>query len=434
MQIQIPERLSFLFEPKRHKVAWGGRDGAKSWSFVQALLVLGIQSPKRILAAREIQRSIRQSVHQLMKDTIRRLDMGWYYEVYDFEIRSKIHRDGMIVYDGLQSHTADSIKSYEGIDICFVEEGQVVSDRSFSILLPTIRKPGSEIWIAMNPILESDPAWQLFCAREDPDTIAVHITYRDNIWSTQEMRRERERARDRMDEETFQNVWEGIPVGMVTGSIYGRQIKFMRRTGRIGMVPPNNRLAVNAFMDLGTSTGNATAIWLHQQSGTQHRFVKYWAEHGQGMRYWWDKMHQWVKERELRWGRVYMPHDGKADMQGAEVTNRAEILESLIAASGVDCEVVTVPRTTDLSAAIDLTREKLSDVWMDERECADGIRAMEHYQFMWDDETKVFRRMPLHNWASNGADAFRQWVQGYAPEEMLRPPSPASVQYISGSY
>lgn len=422
-EIELPEKLLFLLEPRRYKVAWGGRGGGKSWSFARALLGLSVIERKRILCARQVQKSIRESVHELLANTIRDLNMGAYWEVLDGEIRG-IVSGSTIDYTGLQSHTAQSIKSFEGVDYCWVEEAQTVPASSFDILTPTIRKAGSEVWLSMNPILLSDPAWQMFCMRPDPDVACVHVTYRDNPWFTEELEKERRRALENMEPERYENIWEGTPKGQVEGAIYGRQIAWMRKAGRIGRVPPVQRLRVNAFLDLGTSVGNATAVWMHQHHGTQHLFLQYWADTGRGMRHWWQVMNTWRAQQGLRWGAIYLPHDGRANLQAAEVTNRQEILERLAADDQQSVEIQAVPRVTDLSAALELTAERMADALIDEAGCADGISALENYQYEWDSERQAFKRQPAHNWASNGADAFRQWATGYDFNDKSGAPRP----------
>jgi phage terminase large subunit len=414
IELELPEPLGFLFEPHRYKVAWGGRGSAKSWSFARALLVIGATKPLRILCAREIQRSLRESVHQLLKDQIKELNLGAHYRVLDTEIRGA-KTDTLFMYAGLQAHTAMSIKSYEGVDIVWVEEGQSVPKRSWDILLPTIRKPGSEIWVSMNPELATDEPYQRFIANPPPNARVVQMNYADNPWFTAENEAQRLHAEQNSDPEDYRNIWLGQPRTSVSGSIFGRQMSIMRKLGRIGKVPPRRQLALNAFLDLGSSVGNATAVWLHQQYGAAHHFVKYWDATGQGLRYFWNLMDAWRRENELRWGTIYLPHDGRANLQGAELINRVEIMESLAAEAKVGVEVVAVPRVTDLGAAIDVTREKMTDAYIDETECADGIRALDHYKYEWIEAEQRYSRQPAHTWASNGVDAFRQWATGYSP-------------------
>src|SRR5574343_99827 len=144
----FPKKLEFLFKPKRYKVAYGGRGSGKSWGVARALLIQGAQSPLRILCAREVQKSIKQSVHQLLTDQIQALGLGGFYEVLETEIRGK--NGTQFYFAGLASHTVESIKSFEGAQRVWVEEGQTVSKKSWDILIPTIRAPASEICVTFN--------------------------------------------------------------------------------------------------------------------------------------------------------------------------------------------------------------------------------------------------------------------------------------------
>ena len=141
MPSQFPSKLKFLFEPNRYKVAYGGRGSGKSWGFARALLMQGTEKPMRILCAREIQKSIKQSVHTLLKDQIQALGLGQFYEVVETAIRGVNGTE--FTFAGLATNTVESIKSFEGVDIVWIEEAQTVSKRSYDILIPTIRKPGS---------------------------------------------------------------------------------------------------------------------------------------------------------------------------------------------------------------------------------------------------------------------------------------------------
>lgn len=212
----------------------------------------------------------------------------------------------------------------------------------------------------------------------------------------------------------------------VDGAIYAEQMAALHQLGRIGPVPVRPDLRVNTFWDLGASAGNATAIWLHQRVGSQDRFVKYLADTGKGLRHFWTKLLEFQALHGFKWGVHHLPHDGKANLQGAELVNRKEILEQL-GQETADAvrdyepgEVVGIARTTDLSLAINLTAEKMLDVAIDEDGCADGIKALDNYQYEWIEATGTWSRNPLHNWASNGCDAFRQWAQGYEPEKARR--------------
>ena len=143
---EFTENQQFLFEPHRYKVGKGGRSGTKSWGFARALLVKGFETPLRILCAREIQKSIKESVHQLLKDQVENLGLAGFYDVLNNEIRG---RNGTLFsFVGLSALTVYSIKSYENYDICWTAEAALITKRSWAILLPTIRKEGSEIWVS----------------------------------------------------------------------------------------------------------------------------------------------------------------------------------------------------------------------------------------------------------------------------------------------
>jgi len=209
INIAIPDKLSFLFAPHRYKVAYGGRGSSKSWSMVIALIVKSLEKRIRILCCREVQKSIRDSVHRLIGDQIERLGLGSYFEITQREIKCK--RTGSVfLFAGLADNTVESIKSFEGCDICFVEEGQTVSERSWKILIPTIRADNSEIWVAFNPELATDPTYERFvtCANQIEDCVSVEINYDDNPYFPNVLRMEMEQLKAN-DIEAYNNIWLG---------------------------------------------------------------------------------------------------------------------------------------------------------------------------------------------------------------------------------
>ena len=209
LKINIPEKLAFLFTPHRFKVAYGGRGSAKSWSIVRALIVKSLEKKTRILCTREVQRSLRDSVHRLISDQIEILGLGKYFDITRDEIRC-IRTGSAFLFAGLASNTVESIKSYEGVDIVWVEEGQVVSERSWKILIPTIRNPNSEIWISCNPELKDDPTYIRFIrdAHLLPDCISVLVNYEDNPHFPEVLRQEMEYMKE-TDYDAYLHVWLG---------------------------------------------------------------------------------------------------------------------------------------------------------------------------------------------------------------------------------
>jgi len=211
VQLWFPEPLRFFFEEQwRYKCAYGGRGSAKSWTVADALVLGAIQNRWRILCAREFQRSIADSVHHLLESQIDRLGLSRYFEIQKTAISCKLTKSEFI-FAGLK-HNIASLKSLEGIDRCWVEEAEVVSDDSWSVLIPTIRKPGSEIWVTFNPDQETDPTYQRFVpgkrSFDAKRTKSVQVSWRDNPQLPDVLREELEHLR-RTDPDAYQHVWEG---------------------------------------------------------------------------------------------------------------------------------------------------------------------------------------------------------------------------------
>lgn len=302
--IEFPAKMRGLWQPKRFKVMYGGRGGGKSWSVALALLVMGTTRPLRILCAREIQKSMRDSVHRLLSDQVAKFDMGGFYDVLDNEIRGI--NGTLILFAGLQSHTVDSIKSYEAVDIVWIEEAQSVSARSWEVLVPTIRRPGSEIWLTLNPDQEQDATYQNFIAKADEDTWLCEINWRDNPWFPAVL--EKERARHFKNKpDTYWNVWEGQPKRVAEGAIYAKEVERLYQDGRVCRVTYDPRLPVHTVWDLGWA--DYTAIMLVQKTHQDFRCIGYYQDSHRTIE---DYIIQLQDEWNVVWGGDYMPHDARA--------------------------------------------------------------------------------------------------------------------------
>ncbi len=208
-RVEIPAAFSFLFQPSRYKVAYGGRDGAKSWTFADVLLIMAASRPLRILCTREYQSSIAESVYKVLIDQIVRLNLQDYYEAPQRTIiKSKCGSE--FIFKGLKMNIME-IKSTEGIDICWVEEAQMMSDESWQILIPTIRKPNSEIWMSFNTGQADDPTYTRFVLSPPPDAQVRNVNYYDNPFHSEVMEKERLYLK-RVDPEAYEHVWLGKPL------------------------------------------------------------------------------------------------------------------------------------------------------------------------------------------------------------------------------
>jgi phage terminase large subunit len=204
-EVQFPKAYRFLFEPAPYKIAYGGRGAARSWSCARALLLLGLKRPLRVLCAREFQKSIQDSVHKLLEDQIRLLGLSGHYDVQRSTILGP--RGTSFIFEGLR-HNVTKIKSLEGIDVCWVEEAEKVSADSWDVLVPTIRKEDSEIWITFNPDSEDDPTLRRFVKQPPPGAVVCKTTWRDNPFLTEKLRREKDYLW-RVDPDRASYVWDG---------------------------------------------------------------------------------------------------------------------------------------------------------------------------------------------------------------------------------
>lgn len=219
LKIEIAKPFRHLFNPKRYKVYYGGRGGAKSWAFARALLLIAIQRPVRVLCARELQASIADSVHKLLSDQIWELGLQSRFHITKAAIVGK--NGSEFLFKGLR-HNANEIKSLEGVDICWVEEAQSVSKGSWDLLIPTIRKAGSEIWISFNPGRPDDETYKRFVLTPPDDAVVVKVGYKENPWFPETLRKEMEFCR-RTDPDAFRHIWEGYPRLLTNAQIFRKR-------------------------------------------------------------------------------------------------------------------------------------------------------------------------------------------------------------------
>ena len=300
MDIDFPEVLAPLFEPYRVKALYGGRCSGKSWSIARALLIKGAEKPLRILCTREVQKSIKNSVHKLLCDQIQALGLTKFYTVTQTEIRGVNGTE--FLFNGLSDQTADSIKSFESVDICWIEEAQAVSKRSLEILTPTIRKDGSEIWVSMNPELDSDPAYTYFILEPQENSFILKMNYTENPWFNDTMEAERAHAERTMLKDEYENIWLGKCKPAVSGAIYAQEIA--EAESRIRNVPYDPALKVHVVFDLGWN--DKMSIGLVQKHLSEVRVIEAFEDSHKTL----DWYSAELKKKNYNWGTVYLPHDG----------------------------------------------------------------------------------------------------------------------------
>lgn len=211
-----------LFRPHRYKVFYGGRGSGKSFSVARALILIASRATVRVLCCREIQNSIRDSSYQLLKDMVQRLGLESQFVFTDQEIRCPA-TGSRFIFKGLLRNE-QSVKSTEGIDICWVEEAQTVSESSWEVLIPTIRKPYSEIWVTFNPLNSDDPTTQRFIEHAPPEAYVRKVNYDENPYFPEELRKELEWDKAH-DFEKYLHIWEGYPRTISDAQIFkGRYV------------------------------------------------------------------------------------------------------------------------------------------------------------------------------------------------------------------
>jgi PBSX family phage terminase large subunit len=250
LEIATPEWSVPFFGPARYKGGHGGRGSGKSHFFAEMMVEAHIMDPNTSsVCVREVQKSLAQSVKRLLEQKIEDLGVGHLFDVMESEIRNR-NGTGLIIFVGMQNHTADSIKSLEGFDRAWVEEAQSLSQRSLDLLRPTIRKPGSELWFTWNPTSPTDAVDVLLrTGRRPPDSIVIEVNHGDNPWFPAVLRAEMEFDRSN-DPEKFEHIWNGRYY-VVGGRVYGRFRREYHCAAPWAATPGKGRVAIGCDFNVG---------------------------------------------------------------------------------------------------------------------------------------------------------------------------------------
>ena len=387
---QFPVKMASLFDKARYKIYYGGRGAGKSHSVAKALLIMGARSPIRVLCAREYQTSIKDSVHKLLCDQIELMNMHSIYEVTQNSIRGK--NGSEFAFIGLKNNVAN-VKSYEGIDICWVEEAQTVSRMSWNTLIPTIRKEQSEIWVTFNPELETDETYQRFVLKPPDGAVVQKINWSDNPWFPETLALEKDALKSR-DPSAYQTVWQGLCRLTVDGAIFANEMQVAELDGRITKVAYDPTKPVHAIFDLGWA--DSTAIWFLQFVGMETRLIRYVEDSQKTISHYLALMQTYGYMYDTLW----LPHDA----QNKTLASNGKSIEEIVRAAGYKTRII---ERTPVADSINAARTIFRNCWFDRENCYDGLQCLRHYRYDVDPETGQFSRQPLHDIYSHGADAFR---------------------------
>lgn len=422
VNVQLAPKLEQVFVgPARYRVMEGGRGSSKSWGAASMLIIKALENPGApILCARELQNSIKDSVHKLLSDTIHRMGLNSLFDIGESFLRCK--NGAYFIFKGLRTN-AQEIKSLEGVKYCWVEEAQKVSKNSLELLIPTIRAPGSEIWFTLNADEAEDAVYSLFIAgTPPPNSRVVKINWNDNPWFPAELEEER-RYMEINDPDAYDHVWNGNCKKFAGGAIYGKLMVAMKEgdpaTGqpkRICAVPYNPAFPVITAWDIGYA--DTLSIGFLQIVGKEPRMIDYYENHLEAI----DHYVKVIKDKPYIYEAHALPHDA-----GHKSLRTGTTLAKQITDMGL--KDATVLPVDSIESGIALVRALLPQIWMDETKCALLIKALLAYQYEYDEERGTFKDRPLHDWASHPSDMMRYMATFIARRKKPALAQPQKVTY-----
>lgn len=401
IQREIPRVFAGLDEPARYKCIWGGRGSGKSHNRAESLIERALDiKGSRAVCIREVQKTLKESSKRLIEDKLAAFRLN---ESHGFKLFNEVIQtpgDGVITFQGMQDHNAESIKSLEGFGVAWVEEAQTLSARSLQLLRPTIRADGSEIWATWNPRRKSDSIDLMFRSGPLPtNSMLVKANWSDNPFFPDVLDQERRDCLSH-DPDSYDHIWEGGYVTAVTGAYFARHLADARAQNRIGRVAPDPLLPIRLFMDIGGTGGksDAFAIWAVQVIGKEIRVLNYYEAQGQPI----DSHIAWMHSQGYTANKasVWLPHDGSTQDRVYDVS-----YESAFTKAGYTVEVVPNQGKGAAMQRIEAVRRWLGSCWFNEEKCQGGIDALGWYHEKRDDNRDIGLG-PDHDWSSHGADAF----------------------------
>jgi phage terminase large subunit len=350
--------------------------------------------PLRILCGREIQNSIADSVHQLLCDQIKALDLSSFYRTTDKYIEGA--NGTTFGYAGLRQQDITKLKSFEGADRVWIEEAQSVTLRSWRILTPTVRKPGSEIWCSFNPELDTDETYQRFVVNPPDGAVVAKVNYCDNPWFTPELEKERQDCIRRygIESDEYRNIWLGEPRSVVEGAIYRKEIIALHADKRFRPVPYDPMLKVHTVWDLGWNDQMSIILAQVNRGAGEMRIIEYIEDSHRVLT---DYVME-LKERRYNFGTDWLPHDGEAkDYKTGK--SAQEILQ------GLGRQVRITPKT-EIENGIKAARMLFGRCYFDRDKTVRLVDCLKRYRRAINANTNE-PGAPLHDEYSHGADAFR---------------------------
>jgi len=417
LTIPTAEVFEPLLQPARYKGAWGGRGSGKS-HFFAGLLIEDSLAEKGLLSLciREVQKSLQQSAKRLIEAKLADFSLG---EADGFKVFRDVIQtpgDGLITFQGMQDHTADSVKSFEGFKRAWIEEAQTLSTTSLTLLRPTIRAEGSEIWSSWNPRRKTDPIDALLRGETPPSgSIVLRANWSDNPWFPSVLDQERKDCLNG-DPDQYEHIWEGGYASVLSGAYYAKSLAEARAERRIGNVARDPHLPIYAVWDIGVR--DACAIWICQFVGKEIRVLDYYEAVRQPL-----ATHlEWLRSTGYGSAVCILPHDG-----AKEDAIHAVRYEDHIRAAGFRVETIANQGKGAAMKRVEVARRLFPRIWFDATKCEAGLDAIGWYHEK-QDETRNIGLGPDHDWSSHAADAFGLMCVFYDEPRDKKPPAPRYAQ------
>lgn len=397
--IDTPRVFVPLLTPCRYKGAHGGRGSGKSHFFAELLIETCLIEPTRAVCIREIQKDISHSVKQLLEDKISSMGVSSSFRILDNLIETPY--DGHIIFQGMQNHTAESVKSLEAYKRAYVEEAQTISQRSLDLLTPTIRAADSELWFAWNPESPKSAVDQFFRGKNKRENmVCVEANWRDNPWFPEELRADMEYDKI-YNPDKYLHIWEGNYRQVLEGAVYANEIREAIAEKRITKVPHIVGKPVVAIWDIGFA--DFTSIWFVQCIGHEFRVIDFYQNQFKKTAHYCMQMQQ----KKYQYSQIILPHDAAEERINTDRTTEQQVIDAF---PNAQIDVLPNLGAGYKHLGIEAARNIFEQCWFDETNCEQGLEALKAYRFERDETTGTWSKTPLHDDNSHAADAFRYFA------------------------
>lgn len=392
-----------LLEPSRYKGAHGGRGSGKSHFFGELGAEDALRYPGdfgeglRMVCIREVQKSLKESAKRLIEDKLRKFGLGESDGFKVFKDVIETPGDGLIMFQGMKDHTADSIKSLEGFHRAWVEEAQTFSSKSLELLRPTMRAANSEIWFSWNPSRPTDPVDQMLRGPNTPSgCTVVRANWSDNPWFPKELLQERQDS-EANDPDRYGHIWEGEYARVYEGAYFASHIEVALREGRVGFVARDPLIQVKAYWDIGGTSdrADATAIWVCQRVGQELRILDHYEAVGQEFK---EHVH-WLRSNGYQDALMKLPHDGRRHDTVYAVTPQSYLNDA-----GFSVATMQNEGKGAAMQRVEAVRRAFPNIRFNESTTGSGREALAWYHEKRRDDG--YGLGPEHDWSSHSADAF----------------------------